>query len=263
MLKMKKLNSKGFVLAETLVVSVFLITIFTMIYTNFYPVIGEYEKRETYDDVDGKYVAYWVKKLVESSAYNVSTTYNSGKAKCMKQYGFMRFECSDVDLTDQQRSVCVNLVRSLEVANCDRNGDGCEIYITHYKLISNSSPSFVSFKDNVLKKELKRKDVYKQYNSTDGSNGDSCNKSSSYLEYCKCKNAYDKADATLRAAIVSECNTLAEKKVFSSSMRDYIQTLPDYITPSLNMAKYRVIVMIRHRKDGNNYYSFANMEVRK
>ena len=47
-----KLNKKGFVLAETLVVAVFMATIFTIIYVNFYPLIGEYEKREVYDDVD-------------------------------------------------------------------------------------------------------------------------------------------------------------------------------------------------------------------
>ena len=64
---MKKINAKGFILAETLIVSVFLMVMFTMIYTNFYPLIGEYEKRENYDDVDGKYTAYWIKKIIESN----------------------------------------------------------------------------------------------------------------------------------------------------------------------------------------------------
>ena len=44
---MKKLNNKGFILAETLVVTVFLMIIFTMLYTNYYPLMGEYQKRET------------------------------------------------------------------------------------------------------------------------------------------------------------------------------------------------------------------------
>ena len=52
---MKKINSKGFALAETLIVTVFLMVIFTMIYANFVPLVGEYEKREYYDDVNGKY----------------------------------------------------------------------------------------------------------------------------------------------------------------------------------------------------------------
>ena len=61
-----KLNKKGFVLAETLVVAVFMATIFTIIYVNFYPLIGEYEKREFYDDLDSKYDIYWFKRLVQN-----------------------------------------------------------------------------------------------------------------------------------------------------------------------------------------------------
>ena len=33
---MKKLNKKGFVLAETLIVTVFVMTIFTLLYVNFF-----------------------------------------------------------------------------------------------------------------------------------------------------------------------------------------------------------------------------------
>ena len=69
---MKKLNDKGFVLAETLIVTVFILAIFTMIYTYYYPIMGLYEERETYDDVDGKYAAYWVKRLIENDSYNFS-----------------------------------------------------------------------------------------------------------------------------------------------------------------------------------------------
>ena len=61
-----KLNKKGFVLAETLVVAVFMATIFTIIYVNFYPLIGEYEKRENYDDLDSKYDIYRLKRLEQS-----------------------------------------------------------------------------------------------------------------------------------------------------------------------------------------------------
>ena len=63
---MKKLNNKGFVLAETLVVSVFILSIFTLIFINFYPLIGQYEKREFYDDIDSKYDIYWFKRLVQN-----------------------------------------------------------------------------------------------------------------------------------------------------------------------------------------------------
>ena len=52
MVKMKKLNSKGFVMTETLVVAVFIMGIFGIMYNNYYPLIGEYERREAFDDVD-------------------------------------------------------------------------------------------------------------------------------------------------------------------------------------------------------------------
>lgn len=64
---MKKINNRGFVLAETLVVSVFIMTIFTIIYINFYPLIGEYEKREFYDDIDSKYQLYWYKRMIQNN----------------------------------------------------------------------------------------------------------------------------------------------------------------------------------------------------
>lgn len=60
---MKK-NNKGFVLVETLIVSVSVAAIFTIIYLNLYPIVGEYQKVENYDDIDTKYVAHWMRLLV-------------------------------------------------------------------------------------------------------------------------------------------------------------------------------------------------------
>ena len=65
---MFKLNEKGFMMVETLIAAVFAMTIFTLIYVNFYPLIGEYEKREVYDDIDGKYSAYWIKRIIQSNS---------------------------------------------------------------------------------------------------------------------------------------------------------------------------------------------------
>ena len=68
---MKKYSKNGFVLAETLVVTVFLMIIFSMIYSSFYPLLGEYEKREAYDDIDSKYAVYWIKKIIEDGSYKI------------------------------------------------------------------------------------------------------------------------------------------------------------------------------------------------
>ena len=61
----------------------------------------------------------------------------------------------------------------------------------------------------------------------------------------------------------SIANKIYKGKVFSSAFQDYILTLPDYTTQSLNYSKYRVIIQIKHKKDGNNYYSFSTMEVNR
>lgn len=73
---MKKYNSKGFVLAETLIVSVFIMTLFMMFYTNLYPLIGEYERRNSYDDITSKYTAHFIRKMVLASGNSTLLTGN-------------------------------------------------------------------------------------------------------------------------------------------------------------------------------------------
>ena len=267
---MKKINNKGFVLAETLVVTVFLMILFTMIYSNFYPLIGEYEKRENYDDVDGKYVAYWMKKLAEDQEYKITTSTDSSKTKCnnenklchidkkynMEKYGYFRLECSDLTETSQQRQLCNNLVTAYEIDGCTSSGGAsndtksminCEIYITNYR-IGGVKPDL----KETVKKNLKK-----------------------YQENCtasdaKCKESYISECITRRSNIKNSdkkaedvCKEEAEANVFSSGLQDYIMFLPDYTTPSLNLAKYRVIVAVHHTKDYNNYLTYSTTEVNK
>lgn len=52
----KFINNKGFVLVETLVVSVFVVTVFTFLYINVIPLIGSYEEEVNYDSIDTKYI---------------------------------------------------------------------------------------------------------------------------------------------------------------------------------------------------------------
>ncbi len=76
---MKKINNKGFALVETLIVSAFIVSIFTIMYTNFYPIMGEYEKRENYDDISLLYSSNLFKKLIEKnkSYPNMASKINS------------------------------------------------------------------------------------------------------------------------------------------------------------------------------------------
>ena len=197
---MKKKNQSGFVLAETLVVTVFLMVIFANIYTNFFPLIGEYEKREYYDDIDSKYSAYWIKKMVESNSF----TLTAERKNAINNNGYYQLKCSDFT-GDDNKTMCKDLASVFQVNNCDTAGNNCSIYITNYQILDNA-PTKVWFK-NVVKTNTGR--------------------------------------------------------VFTSGFQEYIVTLPDYISNSVNGAKYRVFVVFHNRKDANNYYSYATMEVVK
>ena len=80
MKKTKIVNKKGFILVETLIVGVFIMGIFSLLYTNFFPLIGEYERYKDYDTVESTYIAHWarmiaLKGLTESS---YTTARNTG-----------------------------------------------------------------------------------------------------------------------------------------------------------------------------------------
>ena len=286
---MKKLNNKGFILAETLIVCVFLMLMFTMIYTNYFPIIGEYEKRENYDDVDGKYVAYWVKKLIESDDYRLVfdegqyghdlVTSSIRRVNSINNYGYMRFECKDVIDTEGQREVCKNLVNALGIANCDADGNECEIYLTHYQIGTPSGTVITpNFKEVVKRNEIRK---YKEY-CNPGQDDQSC-KNDFFANCCvrkglgTCSNvdaesleaSYVNIGAGVyadesRTEIARYCRNLTYSRVFSSTTKDYILSLPNYTYKHhTTNSEYRVIVVVHNTKDFNNFYSYSTMEVTK
>ncbi len=62
------MNSKGFVLVETLVVTIFTLIIFTMLYTGVVPLIAKYDELSYYDDIDITYDLYNLKKMLLKDA---------------------------------------------------------------------------------------------------------------------------------------------------------------------------------------------------
>lgn len=126
MVKMKKLNNKGFVMTETLVVAVFIMGIFGIMYNNYYPLIGEYERREVFDDVDSKYGAFWVKRFIQHSSYNLSLDMRNA----INSNGYTMFSCDNIT-NDYRKTMCKKLVRELEVKD---HSSQPKIYITKYNL---------------------------------------------------------------------------------------------------------------------------------
>lgn len=127
--KMKK-NQKGFVLAETLIVTVFVMYIFTLIYSNFYPLIGEYEKREDYDTLDGKYAMFWIKSIIESSSYHLDSD-------AINTSGYIRFSCENIEdphSEEELKAQCKKLVKEMSINGCNDNGENCDLFISKYQI---------------------------------------------------------------------------------------------------------------------------------
>ena len=249
---MKKLNNSGCILAETLVVTVFLMVIFTMLYTYYNQLIGEYQKRETYDDVDGKYVEFWMKKLIEDGSYIPQPE----KELLLETVGFMRFECEDVTEDGEARNLCRKMVRAFEIAGCDSRGNNCEIFITHYR-IGGVTPDF---KDTVKTNIKRYQEKFAEAASPTASDALKQQKKDEFIAACR-----DTSNTMICAANDTECRAAcsetAEKNVFPSRVQEYIVNLPDFAASSLNYAKFRVIVGVKHTKDNNNYYSYSTIEV--
>ena len=61
---MKRIKQKGFVLLETLIVTVFVMSIFVFVYRNSVPMMGQYEKMQNFDDIDSVYAADMMKRMI-------------------------------------------------------------------------------------------------------------------------------------------------------------------------------------------------------
>ncbi len=110
---MKKLNTKGFALVETLIVSVFVMVIFVLLYTNFYPLIGEYEKREGYDTISGVYKADIIKRFFSNSGITIQNKSVIGDT-------IKKLDCNSTSDSGE----CNSLINNLNV-------DG--LYVSKYK----------------------------------------------------------------------------------------------------------------------------------
>jgi len=61
---MKKINSNGFVMVETIIVAVFVIGVCAFLFSNFLPLIGDYERVSQYDTLESKYKNHEIRKML-------------------------------------------------------------------------------------------------------------------------------------------------------------------------------------------------------
>ena len=69
---MKKNNEKGFILAEAIVVGVFILSLFTFLFMNIIPLIGKYEAVEKYDTIDSVYNTNMIRMLILENSNSTS-----------------------------------------------------------------------------------------------------------------------------------------------------------------------------------------------
>lgn len=132
---MKNLNKRGFALVETLIVSVFVMSIFTLMYTNFFPMIGEYERREKYDDIDSVYKTYLIKRLYEDqsakSGYFTGVNFNFKRNQINNSNTAVLLDCNVFstaeELAKEKRTYCETLLEKTNVY---------KVYLTKYNLTS-------------------------------------------------------------------------------------------------------------------------------
>lgn len=124
----KKVNKKGFMLVETLIVSVFVMGIFSLLYANFFPLVGEYERYKNYNTVEATYIAHWARMIALKGLPD--SVYNEVKTKGYKDIS----DCS-LYTNEESEGVCGAFLVMNNVS---------KIYLTTY-----STTTFKNFvKDN-------------------------------------------------------------------------------------------------------------------
>lgn len=119
---MKLLNNKGFVFVETLIVTVFVVTIFMMVYQNIVPNIGEYEKMVSYDDIDSVYASNLMKQVVLRY-----TDLNYIDTELTTSTYVDISDCSNT-LLYKDKDYCEKIKNNLKITNDDR------VFITKYDI---------------------------------------------------------------------------------------------------------------------------------
>ena len=66
-MKSKKINNYGFAMVELLIVAVIVLTIFSILFSNYLPLLGQYENRILYNDVTGQYSSFYLRRIYKNS----------------------------------------------------------------------------------------------------------------------------------------------------------------------------------------------------
>lgn len=127
-MKRKLKNIKGFAMAELLAVSMVILVLFSILFSNYLPLVAEYENRLSYNDVTASYAGYYVRKMYLTDNNNLSSNNINKFNTAISSNGFYTVYSSGVDkictsLDDQK--YCNNILNEYGVE---------EIIITNYSM---------------------------------------------------------------------------------------------------------------------------------
>ncbi len=110
---MQRINRKGFILTETLIVSVVLMISFIFVFTQFLNVFAQYQTFERYNNVDSLYAAKNVDTFLKEDNYNnVISALNTNIASGKPYYEFTTCDPSVFTFT----SLCTMLIQDTGIA---------------------------------------------------------------------------------------------------------------------------------------------------
>lgn len=114
---MKKSNNKGFMMAELLAVIVVVLVVFTVLYTNFLPTKGEYEKRIEYNDLDSMYSLYYLRFYILKNIRNnnLEVALNNGYEDLLVKDSEGNITCNTKYSSVIDNISCNDLVKKLNI----------------------------------------------------------------------------------------------------------------------------------------------------
>jgi len=128
-----KLNCKGFVLLETLIVALFVVFVFTFLYTTIIPLLGTYEDLTNKNNIDVVYKLYHVRKNLYNDI-NYTTIINNqyGRLSCdnytNRNYCHSLISSDYIDLIDGYEIVYVKDINTYKNDLFNINGLSNELY---------------------------------------------------------------------------------------------------------------------------------------
>lgn len=228
----KNFNNKGFAMVETLIAAVSVISIFSLLYNLVYPLLGGYNASQNYDDLDSKYIAFYVKEMIETDLLNISNLLPENPEE--------NLECN---------GLC-NIYETYTYVS-DENGER-KVDISDLDVDENSGKTQPYHIGNELCDTLQTGNYIK-------SNRLICNQ---FIEAANIKRIF------LTKYAVKSFKDYIKDSTLSRSLKKYVAYMPTHEAASLVKKNnyYRIIVEIEHdsyNTSKDTYYSYASIEVKK